>query len=369
MGNQVSAATDGWGLAPDAPELELRQILARLGPVADRLGSRAVVAQYEADIDDPGLTRAGTVLEGTSGPLPRFLPVRDILGITFNVQAILPTEAVPDRLARSPRIPTDDNLAMAVPHAPTLRAALDLVARYGDHAVPWFWRRVARQGDELRISYGPIVPLGRIEALSTQIALSTIHRIVETFVGDRVRAARVNFAALPVSAPERIAERFSCAITVGGAESYMAIPVAWEAQPSPYHDPGLWAEGVARCEADIAALSDPPLVSRVRAHVLATLDRGAVPTLPQTARALGLPTRTLVRALAAEGQTHHRIVDVERRHRAMRLLARPDLPLAEIADLLGFSDQSSFGRKCRAWFDESPSCVRRRLTSRPVRFA
>jgi AraC-like DNA-binding protein len=94
---------------------------------------------------------------------------------------------------------------------------------------------------------------------------------------------------------------------------------------------------------------------------------GPFPTLPQTARALGLPARTLVRALAAEGHTHHRIVDVERRHRAMRLLARPDLPLAEIADLLGFSDQSSFGRKCRAWFDESPSSVRRRLTSGVVR--
>lgn len=346
---------------------ELAEILQRLGPVADRLGSRAVVAQYEADINDPGRTRAGTALEGTTGPLPRFLPVRDILGITFNVHAILPTEAVPDRHARSPRIPTDDNLALALPYAPTLRAALDLVARYGDHAVPWFWRSLVRNGDTLSISYGPIVPLGRIEALATQIALSTIHRIVETFVGDRVREAQVRFKAPPVSAPEQMAERFSCAITVGGSDSCMVIPAAWESQPSPYQDAELWAEGVARCEADIAALSDPPRVSRVRAHVVAMLDRGTVPTLPQTARALGLPARTLVRALAAEGQTHHRIVDLERRHRAMRLLARRDLPIAEIAELLGFSDQSSFGRKCRAWFAESPSCVRRRVTAGSVR--
>jgi AraC-like DNA-binding protein len=369
MAERASAALQGQSAEPAVPDPELGAILARLGPVADCLGSRAVVAQYEADIGNPGLTRAGTALEGTAGPLPRFLPVRDILGITFNVHGILPTEAVPDRHARSPRIPTDDNLALALPYAPNLRAALDLVARYGDHAVPWFWRRIVRVGDELRIGYGPVVPLGRIEALATQIALSTIHRIVETFVGDRVRDARVNFSAPPVSAPERIAERFSCAISVGGAESYMAIPVAWEAQPSPYQDAELWAEGVARCESDISALSDSPRVSRVRAHILAMLDRGTVPTLPQTAGELGLPARTLVRALAAEGQTHHGIVDVERRHRALRLLARRDLPINEIADLLGFSDQSSFGRKCRAWFDESPSCVRRRLTSGLVRSA
>ena len=347
--------------------MDLETILAHLGPIADRLGSRAVVAQYEADIGDTGLTRAGTSLEGTTGALPRFLPVRDILGITFNVHGILPADAVPERHARSPRIPTDDNLTLALPYAPTLRAALDLVRRYGDAVVPWYWRRIDHAGEDLRISYGPVVPLGRIEPLATQIALSTIHRIVETFVGARVAQARVNFSAHPVSSPERIAERFRCAITVGGPESCMTIPAAWEDLPSPYHDAELWAEGSARCEADIAQLSDPPRVSLVRAHVLAMLAHGAVPTLQQTARELGVPARTLVRALAAEGHSHHRIVDVERRHRTLRLLAQPNLPVAEIAERLGFSDQSSFGRKCRAWFAESPSCVRRRLTERPLR--
>jgi hypothetical protein len=46
------AAESDIGLAADAA-IELAGILQHLGPVADRLGSRAVIAQYEADIDDP----------------------------------------------------------------------------------------------------------------------------------------------------------------------------------------------------------------------------------------------------------------------------------------------------------------------------
>jgi AraC-like DNA-binding protein len=103
------------------------------------------------------------------------------------------------------------------------------------------------------------------------------------------------------------------------------------------------------------------MVSRVRGHVLAVLDQSRAPALSDTARALGLSGRSLVRMLAAAGQTHHAIVDSERRARASLLLARSGLPIGLVADQLGFSDQSSFGRKCRAWFGESPSAVRRRL--------
>jgi AraC-like DNA-binding protein len=342
-------------------EAELAAAVRLLGPVADRLGSRAVIAQYEADIAAPERTRQGTSLAGTSGPLPRFFPIRDVLRISFNIHELVPAETVPARHAKSPRTPTDDNLTFTVPYAPSLRAALDLVARYGDAVVAWYTRSVTPIGDTLRITYNPTVPLGRIEPLATEVALATIHRIVETFVGARVSAARVHFAKASVSTPETLAGRFSCAIGYGGADNYMDIPLAWGALPSPYHDPALWLEGLARCEADMRALQEPPLPARVRAHVAAALDAGHVVTLAETARALGLSSRSLVRALTEARTTHHQIVEAERRARAEHLLAQPGLPLADVAERLGFTDLSSLGRKCRAWFGESPSRVRRHL--------
>ncbi len=358
-----NADTDPAVLGPEA-EAELAAALRLLGPIADQLGSRAVIAQYEADLAAPERTRFGTSLAGTSGPLPRFFPIRDVLRISFNIHELTPADTVPKRHANSPRTPTDDNLTFTIPYAPSLGAALDLVARYGDAVVAWYSRSLTPLGDTLRITYNPTVPLGRIEPLATEVALATIHRIVETFVGARVSAARVQFAKASVSTPATLAERFACAIGYGGADNYMDIPLAWGLLPSPYHDAALWLEGLARCEADIRALQEPPLPARVRAHVAAALDAGRVETLADTARALGLSSRSLVRALTEARTTHHQIVEAERRVRAEQLLALPGLPLADVAERLGFTDQSSLGRKCRAWFGDSPARVRRQLGAR-----
>lgn len=345
-------------------EDEIRDILNRLGPIADQLGSRAPVAQYEADIDDPGATRRGTSIESSTGPLPRFLAVRDILRIAFNIESLVPHGTVPRRQERSSRSPTDDNLATALPYAPTLLDALHLMARYGDAAVPWCRRAIVHEGDRLVISYWPTVPIGRIEALATEVAMGTIHRLVETFVGPRVEEARVVLSLPPVSGVSAMRERFSCAVEVGAGPSRMILPAAWSRVPSPYHDLELWKQGVARCDSDIAMLVEAPLVSRVRAHIVQGLDARHLVTIEETARALNMSARTLVRSLQREGHTHHRLLDMERRQKAEQLLAGGHLSLGHVAEALAFTDQSSFGRKCRDWFGTSPLRLRRQLAPR-----
>jgi AraC-like DNA-binding protein len=345
-------------------EAEVDHVLCLLGPVADRPASRAPVAQYEADIGDPGATRRGTSIAGTAGPLPRFLPVRDVLRIAFNIDALVPRGSVPRRQERSPRSPTDDNLATALPYAPTLLDAVRLMARYGDAAVPWYRRAIAEEGDRLVISYWPTVPIGRIEPLATEVAMGTIHRLVETFVGPRVAQARVVLSVPPVTGLQAMRERFSCAVDVGPGPSRMVLPADWGQHPSPYHDPELWQQGVARCEADIALLAEAPLVGRVRAHIVQGLEARRLVTIEETARALNMSARTLVRSLQREGHTHHRLLDRERRRKAEQLLAGGRLPLGDIAEALAFTDQSSFGRKCRDWFGTSPLRLRRELAER-----
>jgi AraC-like DNA-binding protein len=45
--------------------------------------------------------------------------------------------------------------------------------------------------------------------------------------------------------------------------------------------------------------------------------------------------------------------------RALELLSRPALRLAEIAERLGFADASAFSKAFRRWTGRSPSDVRR----------
>ena len=72
------------------------------------------------------------------------------------------------------------------------------------------------------------------------------------------------------------------------------------------------------------------------------------------AKALGLSTRTLSRNLAAEGSAFTEIMDQLRHTLALKYLKEPNLPLAQIAWLLGYEAPSSFTHAFRRWVGRRP---------------
>lgn len=93
------------------------------------------------------------------------------------------------------------------------------------------------------------------------------------------------------------------------------------------------------------------------------LIRGFMPgktcTLEQVASALGMHARTLQRRLKEDGTSFEKLKDRAMRRRAERLLARSDVPLLDVAFMLGFSESSTLSRKSRSWFGLSPREYRR----------
>lgn len=73
---------------------------------------------------------------------------------------------------------------------------------------------------------------------------------------------------------------------------------------------------------------------------------------------VGLSPQTLRRHLAREGQGFRALRDALRCEAALALLARPQLPLAEVARRLGFSEVSTFHRAFRGWTGEAPGQYR-----------
>ncbi len=82
-------------------------------------------------------------------------------------------------------------------------------------------------------------------------------------------------------------------------------------------------------------------------------------SLALIARELGLHERTLQRRLSEQGLHFEEIVDRLRRERASEYLPYSAIPLAQVAALVGYSDQTAFIRACRRWFGESPRTLRR----------
>jgi len=78
------------------------------------------------------------------------------------------------------------------------------------------------------------------------------------------------------------------------------------------------------------------------------------------ARMLHVSVRTLQRRLGESGTTFREVADAVHGQLAEAHLADPGVSIAEVAFLLGFSDQSSFNRAFRRWTGESPGRWRRR---------
>jgi len=86
---------------------------------------------------------------------------------------------------------------------------------------------------------------------------------------------------------------------------------------------------------------------------------GGDPSALKVATRLGMSTRTLTRKLEREGMNFKELLDDLRRRLALQYLSSPELTLAEIALLLGFSQTAAFHRAFRRWTGQTPLVHRR----------
>ena len=85
---------------------------------------------------------------------------------------------------------------------------------------------------------------------------------------------------------------------------------------------------------------------------------GGVPRMEEVARRVGMGGRTLHRRLAESQMTYMGLVGDTRRQLAEALLAETEHPLAEVAFLVGFSEQSAFQRAFKRWHGDTPGAYR-----------
>ncbi len=80
-------------------------------------------------------------------------------------------------------------------------------------------------------------------------------------------------------------------------------------------------------------------------------------------RLLTMHPRTLQRRLAAENTSFATILDDVRRRQAHRYLTTTEMPMSQIAHLVGLADQSILTRYARRWWNATPREIRRDVPS------
>lgn len=152
---------------------------------------------------------------------------------------------------------------------------------------------------------------------------------------------------------------FRCPLAFDEAENEIVMSRDDWATPTLGPDDDLLAMLEHTAKKQLAGLPDAPSIGgRVRAALVPLLPRGDA-NVEEVAKALDLVPRTLQRYLGGEGTTFAEILETTRRQLAEAHLADDVHSIAEIALLVGFSDQSSFHKAFVRWTGVTPGEYRK----------
>ncbi len=199
--------------------------------------------------------------------------------------------------------------------------------------------------------------------LSNENSIASIAAISQQVSTAGFRAEAIYFKhEAPGSAAAHV-RHFGCPVHFGTDKDALLISRETMQTPNKLGDQSISQFFDRHLDEEISGFSDEAsLERRVRDQIAQSLSQG-VPTVSAIAECFGMSARTLQRRLSDRGHSFQTIVDESRRELAKRLLKETGYPLAEIAFLTGFSEQSAFNRAFKRWAGQTPRSFRIQLRS------
>lgn len=254
-------------------------------------------------------------------------------------------------------------LALAIRNSPSLTHVLECSARYLFlHArALTLTTEPDPYGDRgvLALHYG--VQPGMLSPIqATDLGLAFVHHTIERLAGDHYRLLSVELPYRPPAPIARYEQFFGAPVRINRPYAALRVPRNLPALPLSGGDENLHRLAMAFLAGQAGGI-DGSVVPKVRATVQQLLGTVA-PEIGSVAKLLTVHPRTLQRRLAAEGSSFAAILDDVRRDEARRYLTTTDMPMSQVASIIGLSEQSTFTRCCRRWWGTTPTAIRRNRT-------
>ncbi|CAN7761680.1 AraC family transcriptional regulator [Variovorax sp. LjRoot290] len=273
--------------------------------------------------------------------------VRELLEITARATR---TEDFALRLAARRKLSTLGPISLVLKEEPTPRDALDTLCRYLKLVNASLVTRVEDAGSVVIIREDLLPSPGLPMRQSMELAVGIMFGILGELIDPQWRPIQVCFTHRPPADVSAHRAFFGRNVKFNQDFNGLVCEAAELLKPRAVGD-----HGAARFARDYleAALRDRGESARetCRELILALLPGGAC-TAQEVARLLRVDRRTLHRRLDAEGLTFSNLLDLVRSDLVRRHLRDSDLPLGEVAELLGFSGPSSFSH----WFRSNFGC-------------
>lgn len=338
--------------------------MAQSVPALQAAGSALPSAWFEPCIHSAYVQILAKFLHARGLALPwpvsgqgRLLPFLDVLPLLDAVQAA----ARPDfgiELGLAIPAAAHGLKGMAAMSSPTLWAAMETFVRYARIRDHLFQYRCQRSGGYATLELHPRVPLHQYTAF---LQGATVHATFNIFraIADEA-ALRQAIVVLPWQAPGTPdgAAASAWQVEYGGKVPAIRFPLQIADESSQTADADLHAR---MCKAGDEELTR--LAGSIGARVRHLMHQGqpAWPTLADIAGRLALSPRTLVRRLESEDLSYQQLLDEVRNELACWYLRQSALPMSDIAERTGFSDQANFSRAFGRWQGQTPREYRRQF--------
>lgn len=178
-------------------------------------------------------------------------------------------------------------------------------------------------------------------------------RVLEQCAGPSAIPAKVVFMRPRVAPEATYRELLRCPVEFDGEHIAILFDAVAAEQPILTGNPELAAEADRLAAHYIEGMAPDSTAAKVRSLLLKAMPSGEFDQ-DGIARSLNQSASTLQRRLRREGTTYQGLLDATRRELALDYLRQGRHSLADIAFLLGFTDQANFTRAFRRWTGKTP---------------
>ena len=239
-------------------------------------------------------------------------------------------------------------ISLVLKDEPTPRQALDTLCRYLRLLNASLITRIEDAGSSVLIREDLVFHGARSMRQSMELAVGVMFRILRELIGPQWQPLGVSFTHRPPANPAAHRAFFGLRVAFHQEFNGLVCSAADLQTPQMPRNPGV--AGFARGYLE-SVLSSHRVGSceTVRQLILALLPGGRC-TTQQVAHHLRVDRRTLHRHLATDGLSFSSLLNQVRTDMAQRHLRDSDLPVSDVAGLLGFSSTSAFSHWFRAAF-------------------
>jgi AraC-like DNA-binding protein len=343
--------TSGIRFVPASRPARIQSTPSATGGIARQVYLRMRKAGIQAA---PLLTKAGLSVEQISDRNVR-LKVRSQIKFLELGAVALQDDLLGFNLARDVDLREIGLLYYVLASSQILNDALRRAERYS---------RITNEGVSLKLrsTSDVVITLGyvgvdrRSDRHQIEFWLVCLVRLCRQLTNRRLVPRRIRVVHHRKSTPAAVRSLLGCAIEFGSTVDEIVFPATVNLMPISSADPYLSDILTKYCEEAIADRGPERTTLRSNVeHAIATLLPHGKARAEEIARETGMSRRTLARKLASEGLTFSDISEKLKADLARHHLKDGDLPISQIAWLLGYREVSAFTHAYKRWTGMTPS--------------